>query len=176
MAKGLVFGGLNSGGKAIKRIQSGEVTLTHGTSTLNVTLEELDLSNSVLYVMSTCDFNNTQDAVAVRGDLSTSTNLRLYRASASGAITVVYYIIEYTKLKSCQRGLVSLTSASSVPYNIAITTVDATKSTVVLSVATNDNTYSSCLATGKLTANNQLTIKRYNGYTVYISWQVVEFE
>lgn len=84
---------------SIASVQSGTQTLATGSSTTDVTISAVNTSKSVVLITAANDATASDDPSQyhVRATLTSTTNLRLYRAAFGGCnVYVSYYVVTFS--------------------------------------------------------------------------------
>ncbi|MCP5502125.1 MAG: hypothetical protein H7A25_19665 [Leptospiraceae bacterium] len=168
-------------------VQSGQVTLSNGTSSTTASLSSaVDLTKSFLVFNYTGagSINGVEYNLYTRGRYSNSTTLQFDRTGTTGNISISYFAITLNAgVQSMQHGTTAVNNVTS-SVNQAITSVNLTKSMVIIS---NDTTQGDAAATTQdsgtywvddTSTNSQLTFSKNNseGATATINWTVLEFQ
>ncbi len=155
---------------SINNVQTGEVTFS--TATQNVTITSVDLTRSILIFSERANSASPQTG-AVRGQLTSSTNIQFNKGSATGSVTVRWYVAEFISGVSVQRGSTTL---SSTTVNQTISSVSLSESFVIVSKSTTGTSFdNNDFERARLTSatNLELSTNASSGGTA--DWQVVTF-
>jgi len=154
----------------IHTVQSGTATMT-AQSVLNVPITTVDLAQSVLF-MSVTEDNVDPSNGLVRGQLTSSTNIRFNRVGTATTVTIKWHVATFGRGVSVQRGTTNVTAN---PMNVAITAVDRTKTFVLASWQKLGSTYGADdVVRARLTSNTNLEFSHGTGSLDGIAdWQVV---
>lgn len=146
-----------------------------GTQTMNVTIDAVDMTRSILF------FNYRGDSISpddgrVRGLLTTSTNIRFYREDNAGLqnLVIAWHVVEFTSGVTVQRGSVEFTSAT---MDVTIHPVDTARSLVMTSGSASPDSVNygdNDFIRGRLTSSTNLRMEMI-GTAAFADWQVVEF-
>lgn len=180
MAKGIVVGGLNSGGSNIKSIQRGTASMISGAINIDVPISSVDLNKAIVLVtfrsLSEDSNNNFLYYFGVKAKLTTSTNLNLKRYQGPyQSLEISWTVVEFNNVKSIQRG--SLTSIyTSKSDVVTISPVDMSKSLLFFSYTeeTGNNGIYYAYVEGVLTNPTTITFTKQGMAKTY-EWQVIEF-
>ena len=158
------------GGSNIKSIQRGEVTQV-GSST-DVTISAVDLTKAVLYITTRANaITYAPDSAAVKGKITTATNLNFSTYSATPHVVISWVVVEYENVKSLQKG-----DVVGIGPTVNISAVDITKSLIIHSArvnyATNDST--AMITSSKFNSATQISLQNVN-FSCDYHWQVIEF-
>lgn len=144
------------------------------TDTLNVEL--LDTGKAFM-VFGVKGDDASPEFGCIRGQITNTTTLTFTRktAAASPAITIRWYVAEFTSGVSVQRGTEAM-SDPSMPHDITISSVDTSKAFPIISYERNGSTYAEDDYTkAKITSSTNLQLNAQDTYTSDVDWQVVEF-
>lgn len=165
------------GGSNIKSNQSGVATMT--TVSIDIPINTVDLSESIVIVNFTESLNNTLSCLSIKGEITAANNLNLSRKNADAGLTVYWQVIEFNNVKSLQKGTYVLPfNTGSLDNLVSVNKYNISKSIVVISY-TVDSTTGVAWGMGAYVSKyseNQLNIARNHiiaGLTVH--WQLVEF-
>lgn len=175
MSKGVVIGGLNSGGgSSVKSIQRG--TYAFLGTTKDITINSVDINKSIVKITFTGDAGNPANYSLVLGKLTSSTILNLSSVIASGTFNVSWEVIEFDNIKSLQKGEVIQTDT--VATQPTISPVNVGKSFIVSSFKSSNSTNNIVVAgLSEYSIINNTTISFLNRVTgtKTFYWYVVEF-
>lgn len=175
--RGIVKGGLNDGGSNIKSIQRGMYNVTDTTTTIDISIANVDLTKSVPTISFDASYGN-QMADLWKCELTSSTNLRITRIGLIATnIFVSWEVIEYNNVKSLQSGLCA---ANAYPFSVSISNIDTSKSKLFYSFTNsynNSDTEQYCFVSGFI---KNSTLIEFRGYMANINqyniqWYVIEF-
>ncbi len=161
-------------------VQNGSVVMPiSGSSaqTLNVTISSVDLSRSILFFNYRGNSGQPGDG-QVRGQLTSGTNIRFYRANASSitALTVEWYVVEFQSGVTVQRGTLTGINSSST---VGISAVNLNNSFAMVSgsVGGNNNTYGrdDYFRTRLLNSTTLEIAHDQNSTSQTADWQVIEY-
>lgn len=164
------------------RTESGQTTIAGGSSSSVVTLSKSisDLSQAYLLTerSGASDVQNASNNL-VAGAVTNATTLTFTRGGNSGVAQIGYVLVEcYLDEFSVQRGQAAIGSGSA-SQTASITSVDTSKSMVLVSNYTNHNTANqqTGVATGELQDSTTVLLERQSSPAVVdtINWQVVTF-
>ncbi|MEM7181164.1 MAG: hypothetical protein AAF518_09640 [Spirochaetota bacterium] len=166
-------------------VQSGEVTLANGSTSVTDTISTVDLNTSFLVFNYTGagSINGIEHNLYTRGSLASTTSVEFTRTGTNGDIPISYFVVTLTSgIQSIQRGSTAIASTA-VNTNQAISSVDLTRSLVILSNDTEvDGSDASAQDSSTYwvdtsSTGTQLTFSRNNheNRTATINWEVVEF-
>lgn len=178
MAKGIVIGGLNSGGSNIKSKQSGTVGITD-LSQIDVAISPIDLSKSIVRVFFAGTGQITQlNYMMITVDFLTNSSIRIKRGASLGSyVQPIYWeVIEFNNVKSLQRGSLVMTTAS---QNVTCSPVDVSKSMLFYhqwSTST-DGLAKNVRLGNYLTSPTNILFEGYAPQTFApnVDWQLIEF-
>lgn len=163
-------------GGGIKNVITGIGSLSTGVSTITVNISEIDMSKSIV-IISLFGGTDVPAYNSARAKIISNTSIQITRFSgASGTLGFAYQVIEFSSIKSLQRG----TSAISDGVGGAtITAVNMAKSILIFSHSY-DNTSHTASRTknlrGRLYSSTGISFDMdYNTGVGTVEWQVVEF-
>lgn len=173
MSRGIVKGGLNDGNSNIKRIQTGQATITTGNTNLDVTISAIDTTKSVILVSPTGSSWYVDYDIA-SGVITNSTTITLSRGATGGGVygcTVYWTVIEFKIVKSLQSGSAAMPSSST---NVTISAVNIDNCLLFCSAKNSLHTQYALTMTYNLTTTTNLYL--YSSVTsTTVAWQVIEF-
>ena len=161
----------------IKSVQSGISTIANTATSTTATLSpSVDLTKS--FLMFSIQVNNTRpDDTQISGEITNSTTLTFARIATAGAITIRWYVAEFSSGVTVQRGSEAITG--SPPIDVTISAVTLSKSFPIISMAQGGSTYNAddfMKAKITTTTNLELTMVTFDpSFTGPAKWQVVEF-
>lgn len=185
MARGVVKGGLNDGGKNIKSIQRGILRLDDIGGSETVTISAVDLTKAVVKISFSgmgYTFTDTTRYSLVQAKLTSSTTIVISRGEDSGDMRVWWEVIEFNNVKSLQKG-----DANALVYNgvygfdvqeVSISTVDPLKSIIFFSYKTTALGGSSSIIDAFISCEVMANLLRFEvkiDASNEIHWQLVEF-
>jgi len=172
LTKASVFG---SGGNNIKSIQRGVVTLPVGTLLTNVTISTIKSSDSVVIISSRASGNDGANELCIKAKITSSTNLELSRyGSTVDAVSISWQVIEFTNIKSLQKG--DYTFASQGEVTTTISPINTSKSIILFSFKTAYNGSGSGYCVGKILDSTTIAFSCLTSLqSLDTHWQVVEF-
>lgn len=173
IALGLFFSSHVQGAELFRK-QTGTATIGVGASSVTVTIPAVCLTQSFLVFTSSTDDADPGD-FHVGGRITNATTLTFSRFGTGTAITIKWQVFEFEGNVTVQRGTTNLTAS---PTNIAISTVDLTRTFVIASM-TNDGgtTGTSDGFTADLTSITNLRLSATGtGANFIIYWQVIEYQ
>ncbi len=171
---------LPTGGRGLRRLQSGTATLpigtTGGAQTVNVPISAVDPTRAVLFFSvrgSSVDPGDGQ----VRGQITSATNVRFTRANDTSLsdLVVQWSVVEFQTGVRVQRGTSAVTDSGTIP----IAAVDPARSFVLVScsVVSTDVTYGSDdFFRARLAGATALEIVQSTTAAKDCDWQVVEYQ
>ena len=162
----------------LKGVQSGTVTITGGTTSVTDTLSPAVVPAKSFLVFGISGSNNAPNNIQVSGQLTNSTTVTFRRIGSAGSITVHWYVAEFLSGVNVQRGTQQLPGAANpADTDVAISTVDLTKSFPLISFRTDGTGYdSNDSIRAKLTTTTNLRLFAQDaGLTAFVEWQVVEY-
>lgn len=173
--------GQGGGGSNIKSIQRGEYTFPYNQNTANITVSGVDLTKSIIK-LSYRVANNEMTArdIAIKGKLTTQTNIELKRGVASTTTTfnvyVYWEVIEFNNVKSLQEGDYQMVSSGSVETT-TISPVNLDKSVIFFTFSGNSGpSISASMALKVWLSSNAQVSFHPSVYYGLIHWQVIEFK
>lgn len=177
MAKGVVFGGLNSsgGGAKIKNIQSGELSMPSNITDVSQAITAVDRTKSVLLFTANGGENPLNHCT--QGFFFSDTSIRFIRGGIGSANTIQYYVIEFesgVKVQTINTGL----AGAETETNVTISSVNPSKCITIINALTpNESTYfPRVLPRATVTTSTNVKIKRDVGISnTTITCFVVEF-
>jgi hypothetical protein len=179
MARGIVNGGLNSGGGAkIKSIQRGISTIGTSTTSVVTSIANVNLNNSVLKMSTRTNESNSDAFALALGTLTASNSITFQRnaSSATTSVNIEWEVIEYEGGVKVQTGLVNVGSVSS--YNVTIPTIVVNKSILFFSYYTNTTTnfFNQTNISGAITSSTNIAFNRNSSNAgMLIRWYLLEF-
>ena len=171
---------LPTGGRGVRSLQSGTATMAAGGSgaaqTVDVPIATVDPTRAVLFFSVRGSSAEPGDG-QVRGQITSSTNVRFYRANDTSLsdLTVQWAVVEFRGAVRVQRGTSSVSNGGTIP----IATVDPAQSFVLAScsVASTDMTYGSDdFFRVRLLGATSLEIVHGTTAVKTCDWQVVEYQ
>ncbi len=155
---------------SINNVQTGEVTFSAATQ--NVTITSVDLTRSIL-IFSERANSASPETGAVRGQLTSATNIQFNKGSATGSVTVRWYVAEFISGVSVQRGSTTL---SATTVNQTISSVSLSESFVIVSKSTTGTSFdNNDFERARLTSSTNLELSTNAGSGGTADWQVVTF-
>lgn len=168
------FGG--GGGSVIKSVQRGLTTTAAAGTKQTITINPVDVSKSIILMTIQSD-NVWPQILEVLAKIESSTTISFeHTYRDSNAVSISWEVVEFTKLKSLQKGDVAQVSFPDV--NVTINAVNLNK-TIAFVTSKNADTNNSSLRTrvrASLTNSTTLNIFTRNTNTQTFHYQVVEFE
>ncbi|MEM7184721.1 MAG: hypothetical protein AAF518_27750 [Spirochaetota bacterium] len=164
-------------------VQSGEVTLASGSTSVDASISSVDLTKSFLFFnySGSSNINGVERSLYTRGYYNDSSTLRFERTNSSEDVYISYFAVSLSSgTDSIESGSTSVGS-SDTSVNQAISTVDLDQSLVIISNDTTGagsaNQDSGTYYVETSSTNSQLTFSRYNqeSNTATINWTVVDF-
>ncbi|MEM7183704.1 MAG: hypothetical protein AAF518_22540 [Spirochaetota bacterium] len=164
-------------------IQTGEITLANGSTSITNTIPSVDLNSSFLIFNYTGagSIDGVEYNLYTKGRLSNSTTVEFSRTGSNGDIPISYFVVTLTSgIQSIQRGSTAIASTA-VSTNQAISSVDLARSLVILSndvqVKGGNAQDSGTYWVDTSSTSTQLIFSRYNheNRTSTMNWEVVEF-
>jgi len=169
---------LGLGGSNIKSVQSGEVTISNGTDTQNVTIAPIDVTKSIVLVCTSPGTSSTPGALLIKAKMATATNLELKRYSTANAVVVSWQVVEFNNVKSKQSGYLVIDNAH-LTSTVAISAVDTNKYMLLISFGCDriENYNQFMVVEYRLTNSTTIDFRHFHGNLAnhYIEWQVIEF-
>ena len=159
----------------LKAVQSGTTTIANGNSSATATLTAVDTSKAFLVFGVSENTSNPQDG-QISGQITNSTTVTFQRVGTSGAVTVKWYVAEFTSGVSVQRGTSPALTGTSA--DITISSVDLTKSFPLVSFRITGTTFGgNDFVKAKLTSatNLNLAMQANGDATAFVEWQVVQY-
>lgn len=156
--------------------EAGSTTLAAGSASQTVTLTTTlsDIAKAFL-VFGMQPADAAPQFGAVTGQIASTTQIQFQRstAAASPAITIYYYVAEFTSGVTVQRGGSSL--VTTMPLNVTISTVDTAKAIAIVTHRNAGNDYDRTdHVRAKITSTTNLQLDMTEGGGT-AEWQVVEF-
>ena len=168
-------GGLNT----IKTIQKGSLDSLQITSSgYSIPISTVDLTKSIVRLVY--GSSGQTDAVTLfRAEITTPSEIKIYRASATGftGVNIYWEVIEFNNVKSLQKGTTAATTTNNTNNNVTISSVDALK-TIIFDSYTCVSTSSLNQQVKGAALTNSTTIALVKNDTSGLSthhWQVIEF-
>lgn len=172
------------GGSNIKSIQRGYFSMS--ASSQNVTISEIDLNSSILFVMAryftnTFSLDSTVSQMAVMGNILNATTINFQKIGSGTSINVTWQVIEFKNVKSVQKGFSDFARDGINEYgNVTISAIDTAKSIIVSSFSyIGNDAYLSCFSNYKILNATTIQLGRAPSITNarnYWHWQVIEFK
>lgn len=170
---------LGLGGSNIKSIQTG--TTTFNTSSATQVISPIDINKSILLISYYSVFGDNNPAKElVRGQISSANQLTFnLGATPGGNILVSWTVIEFTNVKSLQRGTLAKT-ANTTEQTLTISAIDTTKCFIIAYMSMADSTATIYYMPLKYRIINSTSIGFQGSFTsavtpINIDWQVIEF-
>ncbi len=155
------------------KVQSGSATIADGNTSTTATVTAVDLSKSFL-VFSLTGSDTNPNNLQVSGQITATTTLTFTRVGTSGAVSINWYVAEFTSGATVQRG--TLTPMTGTTHNVTISSVDLAKAVPIISYAKAGSTFGEDdFVKAKLTSATNLELTRVGGADGTVEWQVVEF-
>jgi len=158
-------------------VQNGQATLPADTLSVDVAISSVNTGRA--FLVFGARFDSAEPGKSqVSGRMVDGTTLRFERgiaASPAPAITIEWYVAEFSGGVSVQRGTTLL---SALTTNVAITSVDTAKAFPIISYRTDGATYDlNDFVRAKITGstNLELTVNEA-GSCCTIEWQVIEYQ
>jgi hypothetical protein len=163
-------------GSSIKSVQAGTTTISGSSTSVNVTISQVDLSKSIVIISGLEGYPSsiTVQQLLVAAEILNQTTLRISRSAGGGSDTIIvpWQVIEFENIKSLQKGVSSTASTN-------ISNTNLSKSVLFFSYKSTNT--STTLPYGFISARLMTIPTRIalssptsiNNYSVY--WQVVEF-
>lgn len=168
------FGG--GSGSVIKSVQRGLTTTAAAGTKQTITINPVDVSKSIILMTIQSD-NAWPQIVEVLAKIESSTTISFEHVySNTNSVFISWEVVEFSKLKSLQKGDVAQTASPEV--NVTINAVDLSK-TIVFVTSKNSDTNNASARTrvrASLTNSTTLNIFTRNTNTQTFHYQVVEFE
>jgi hypothetical protein len=166
-----------------KSKQSGVVTLTAASTSVNVAITSVDTAKSFLKYTWSGAGDRDSKHLLIYGYMNTATQLVFGKEEAGGTpqdVTIQWQVMEYTSGVTVQRGAATTWTANT-DKDVTITAVDTTKSFLILNVtgSWNYGVDGSSLITAALTSTTNLRLRQYrtNALSSMICyWQVVQYD
>lgn len=169
---GLLGGG---GGSNIKSIQRGSMSLSTGY--FNLGISPIDLDSTIVLINNHAPFSSyTNQQLIFRAYLLDDSHLVFNKTNSSpNSIPVNYQIVEFTNVKSLQRGEATIYEGAESIIDIA--QIDQSKSLLFYSFMSNDTGSGNrgALMGGRIKNNTQLAFN-YGTSSANVSWQLIEFK
>jgi len=175
-----LHGLIGSAGGSVKSVQRGSTTIPISSSTVSVTINEIDVSKSVIMIKLFSTAGTTIDAkdYLVQAKITNSTTITFTNGGSTSSYPQIYWeVVEFDNVKSKQTGTVTATTTSGNEYAPTITAVDTTKSILIATCyyATSITQQRfSCIAS-RIYSSTQIRLIQQTYTTYYWHWQVIEF-
>lgn len=154
-------------------VQSGTASIADGSATTTATITAVDLDTSFL-VFSLTGSDANPNNIQVTGRITNSTTLTFARIGTSGAMSIAWYVAEFTTGATVQRG--TLSPMTGTTSNVTISSVDTARAMPVVTYAKAGSDFgANDYVKAKLTSATNLEITRVGGSDGTVDWQVVEF-
>jgi hypothetical protein len=177
MAKGLVFGGLNStAGSKIKSIQRGAQAFAVADTSKNVTIGNVDIAKSVAILKVNLSPTSFAAEFYFTENLSSATNLTISRQLGANSNPTVYWeVVEFDSSVSIQKGTKSIPTSTAF-VDVPISTVNLNKVLVFVSFSVSSASGSPSTVTYELTSPTNLRLRvGSNPFGTYsVRWAIVE--
>ncbi|MCP5481479.1 MAG: hypothetical protein H7A21_08615 [Spirochaetales bacterium] len=161
----------------VNSVQTGLVDLSSGANFSNVTLTSVDMTKTFVV----CSFRAAQSLPQFMPHciLNSPTNLLVrYLGACCNNVQVVYYVVEFASGASVQRG--EQNGIAGLTQNIALSTVDTTKSFAIIQAQSTDNVNNideQLTFTADINGPTNLLLTRNEaGATPNVAWQVVQLD
>lgn len=165
-------------GLTIKSIQSVTGTIANGDTDEYVTIDEVDMDNTVLIFLGCRSATGTLYDRLAMVLLNGSTEVRILRYGTTGNVVASFMVVEFDGgVKPVQRGLTSL-DTTELTDTVTIDEVDLAKTILFRGgFEVNNSDLSSALFTLELEDSTTLRVTRTAkvGYA-WSTWQILEFE
>ncbi len=164
----------------ISGVQSGTATIASGSATQTVTITAVDTTKSFL-VFSVQMNDNAPECTQISGQITNSTTLTFSRdtACATSAITVQWYVAEFSSGVSVQRGSRDMSTSGTGVENVSITAVNRRKSFPIISMRKAGTAYDNDdFVRARFTADDTLQLSQQDSASPsgIVEWQVVEYD
>ena len=161
-----------------KSIQTGTTTIAAGSASNTATITSVDTTKAFL-VFGVSEGNINPQFGQISGQITNSTTLTFTRATAasSPAVTVHWYVAEFSSGVTVQRGAAILGTSTSV--NVTLTTVDTAKAFPLISLRTTGATFDgNDFVKARITSSTNLELTMLvagDSAGVTVEWQVIEY-
>lgn len=143
LGKASLWGG---GGSSIKNIQAGTATFTTGLASITVPISSVDLNKAVLlfsYLKDNTTTGNTADRFLIMGTITDADILTFSVGNVAGSnFAVNWTVIEFSNVKTLQRGIVTLSTIGYTLQNFSVSPINPTKSFLIVSGKSTDSNQS----------------------------------
>jgi len=168
----------SGGGSNIKSIQHIATSMAFNELDKTINISSIDINKTLVIIEFPVGLN---PSALIAYNFTSSTKLTLSRATGGSAVyNIIVTIIEFTKVKSSQRGFANLTNVTA--YSTNITPVDVSKSIVTCYTVSN-NTANNVIGSFVCTVDfmysgSHITVVRDTNSSYYSTafWHVLEFE
>ena len=164
------------GAAVLKGVQSGSVTLAAGAAAVTVALATVDTSRAFL-VFGT-RFNDANPGFSqISGRISAATGVTFERAESSGApaVTITWYVAEFTAGVRVQRGSVTLPNVSGANVTLPVS-INPVRAFPIVSYRKSGTLYdSNDFVRARLPAPETLELATGSAGMGTVEWQVVEY-
>jgi len=165
----------SSGGIAIiKRVQSGSTIIGSGSSSTAVTIDAVNMTNSVLFHSSTISDANPRNFY-VSAKFTASTTITFDRFSTTGDVDVVWYVAEFQQGVIVQNGTQQFTNQPNVTLNISIDPINTSSSFPLISQNQDGVTWGSDDPISLTIHQSAVIYKRAYHVLENVAWQVVQY-
>jgi hypothetical protein len=162
-----------------KSAQSGTTSITAGNTSVTVTISAVTIAKSAIFFSVRSDGTALKaDSTSVRGRITSTTQLTFSRDQSTGAMTIYWYVPEWTSGVTVQSG--NLTSVGD-PTNVTITSVTTTRAFSLNSIQSDNSTHGvndGSMVRTEITSSTNLAVRHYTGSAppTQCFWQVVEWD
>lgn len=158
-------------------VQGGTATIAAGSSTTTVSINPVNLGQSILWFQASHNQPAPNNG-SISGQMTNSTTLTFSRVGTTGAVTIQWYVTQFSSGVLVQRGTTVKTGTPTM--NVPINPVDLTKTFVLISDLHSGGTYNASTFTrARLTSSTNLELSVLGTTTTspdIVEWQVVEIQ
>jgi len=162
----------------LKSVQTGTATIASTSASTTATLSPAVDTTKAFLVFGVSENNANPQYGQISGQITNSTTVTFQRDAATGAVTVKWYVAEFTSGVTVQRGTSSALNGIS-SLDIPITSVNTTKSFPLINYRIAGVTFGgNDFVKAKLTSSTNLNLALgANGVaTAFVEWQVVQYD
>ncbi len=158
----------------LDKIQDGTTVLSNGSSSTTATISAVDTTKAFLTYSIRGSDTDPQD-LWVTGVLTNSTTITFAREGTQGDVTIEWAVTEFSSGVTVQRGVAAM---SATPTNVAITSVDLTKSFPLINHRAGGTVFGeNDFVSAQLTSSTNLRLATATStFSNVVPWQVVTYD
>lgn len=159
----------------ISSVQNGTASVGTGTS-VDVTVSAVDLSKTFLAFGHRGYRDSRPDKEAIRGKLTTSTNIHFERDLGGYVHTIEWYVVEFSSGVAVQRGSTAF-STTDTSKDETISAVTLANSFPFVSMEADGATWTgACTVVGHISTTTNLHLETYaSGVARTVDWEVIDY-